>query len=64
MYVRNPRTEVVLSIATDREIASPRFAEVVRVRPRLWQHHLDVHDAGHLDEEVAGWLLEAYDRAG
>ena len=64
MYLRHPRTEVVLSLAMDREIRSPRFAEVVHPAPRTWQHHLDVRDAGDLDDEVARWLREAYDRAG
>jgi hypothetical protein len=64
MYLRHPRTEVVLSIATDRELASPRFAEVVHPAPRTWQHHLDVHDVGDIDDEVARWVREAYDRAG
>jgi hypothetical protein len=64
MYLRQPRTEVVLSIATDREIRSPRFAEVVHPAPGTWQHHLDVRDTRDLDDEVARWLREAYERAG
>ena len=64
MYVRRPRAEVVLSIAMDREIRSSRLAEVVHPTPRIWQHHLYVRDVDDVDDEVEGWLREAYDRAG
>jgi hypothetical protein len=26
-------------------------------------HHLEIHDAGDIDDEVIGWLREAADRA-
>jgi hypothetical protein len=63
-YLQRPRAEVVLSIALDRELASPRFKEVAHPAPRIWQHHLEISDAGELDDEVREWLRAAYAAAG
>lgn len=63
MYLGAPQSEVVLSIALDRELTSPRFKEVAHPSPRTWQHHLEIGDVTDLDAEVNAWLREAYDRA-
>lgn len=63
-YLSNPGTEVVLSIALDRRLGSERFKEVAHPSTRIWQHHLEIHDVSDIDHEVAGWLQEAYERAG
>ena len=55
---------LVLSVALDRELTSPRFKEVAHPAPRIWQHHLEVSDVADVDEEVRGWLRTAYDAAG
>jgi hypothetical protein len=59
-YLRRPQAEVVLSIALDRELTSPRFKEVVHPARTTWQHDLEVRDVTDLDDEVRGWLHEAY----
>lgn len=63
-YLAHPSAEVVLSVALGRHDASPRFTQVVHPSPAHWMHHLPVHDPADLDDEVAGWLREAFDRAG
>lgn len=63
MYLRAPQAEVVLSIALDRKLGSPRFKEVAHPSPHIWQHHLEIHDVADLDAEVHAWLCEAYERA-
>jgi Domain of unknown function (DUF5655) len=69
-WVWNPRrhlkTDVpaVLSIALPRLVDSDRFKEVVQPSPGVWMHHLELHTALELDDEVAGWLREAYAAAG
>lgn len=63
-YLRNPTAEVVLSISLGRLDESARFKEVVHPTPAHWMHHLEIHGLGDLDDEVAGWLREAADRAG
>jgi hypothetical protein len=58
-WLRHPTTETVLSVALGRHDRSPRFKEVVNPSSRVWMHHLEVHDVGDIDNEVAGWLREA-----
>jgi uncharacterized protein DUF5655 len=62
-YLRKPAAEVVLSIALGRHDPSPRFKEVVHPAPATWMHHLELHDADEVDDEVVGWLREAAERA-
>lgn len=62
-YVRRG-AEVVLSLALDREMPSPRWKEVAHPAASTWMHHLEVNAAAELDDEVAGWLAEAYRAAG
>lgn len=63
-YLAHPSAETVLSIALGRHDASPRFKEVVEPAPGQWMHHLEVASPAEVDDEVAGWLREAADRAG
>ena len=63
-YLRHPEAEVVLSLGLSRRVGSSRFKEVVHPARTTWVHHLEVHDVGDLDDEVAGWLREAADGAG
>jgi hypothetical protein len=47
-------------MALGRAYESPRFKEVVHPAPDIWMHHLEVRSLTDLDEEVAGWLREAF----
>jgi hypothetical protein len=62
-YLSKPTAEVVLSIALGRHAKSARFKEVAHTAPKQWLHHLEIHRLRDLDDEVAGWLREAADRA-
>lgn len=53
----------VLSIALPREVASPRWKEVVQPSARVWMHHLELRTPLEVDDEVRAWLVEAYDAA-
>lgn len=59
-WLRHPAADAVLSIALGRCIDSPRFKEVVHPTNSLWMHHLEVHELTDLDDEVTGWLAEAW----
>ena len=63
-YLNRPAAPVVLSIALGRALTSARFKEVAHPAPKVWMHHLELHTAEELDDEVAAWLREAADRAG
>ena len=54
----------VLSIALPHEVASDRFKAVVHPSTGVWMHHLELRAVGQVDDEVRGWLVEAYDAAG
>lgn len=62
-YLRSD-VPAVLSIALPREVESPRVKEVAHPSPRVWMHHIELREPYEVDEEVRGWLAEAYDRAG
>jgi hypothetical protein len=61
-YLRHPAADVVLSLALDERLASPRFKEVVHPGP--WMHHLEIHVLEDVDDEVLGWLDAAAAGAG
>jgi hypothetical protein len=63
-HLARPQAEVVLSIALDRKLTSPRFKEVAHPARRIWQHHLEVTDITDLDDEVRTWLQAAYEASG
>lgn len=52
-----------LTIHLARQLDSPRWKEVVEVRPGLWAHHLELRDSTDLDDEVAVWIRQACDDA-
>jgi len=62
-YVRND-APAVLSIALPRQVRSARWKDVVHPSPHTWMHHLELSSAAELDDEVRGWLQEAYDGSG
>lgn len=59
-WLKAPAAEVVLTIASDRRIPSPRWKEVVELRPDLVTHHLELHSVEDMDADVTAWLTEAY----
>lgn len=62
-YVDNP-VPAVLSIALPREVTSDRFKSVVHPSAKVWMHHLEIRDVSQIDDEIRGWLGEAYAHAG
>lgn len=55
---------LVLSIALPREVESERIKQVVHPSTSVWMHHLELHDAVEIDDQVVGWLAEAHASAG
>ena len=55
---------LVLSLSLPRRIRSRRWKEVVEPWPRRFMHHLELYDVDEVDDEVRGWLKEAWSEAG
>lgn len=62
-YVRS-EVPAVLSIALPIRLDSDRFKSVVHPAPKVWMHHLELTDAAQIDDQVLGWLSDAYASAG
>lgn len=62
-WLTRPAAEVVLSLALGRRDESPRFKDIVHPARDVWMHHLEVHGLDELDDEVRGWLREAWEHA-
>jgi len=63
-WLRAPNADVVLSVALDHRDDSGRWKQVAHPSPRIWMHHLELHDPADLDDQVREWLREAYLAAG
>lgn len=62
-YVANS-VPAVLSLALGRHVDSSRFKEVAHPSSSTWMHHLELGGPEDVDDEVRGWLTEAWERAG
>ena len=63
-WLTAPAAEVVLTITLDGGLDSPRWKEVVEVRPGLFTHHLELRSVDDIDDEVESWLSDAFSSAG
>jgi hypothetical protein len=43
-----------------RKLRNPRFKRIETMSPKCYVHHFKVEALSELDQEVAGWLCEAY----
>jgi hypothetical protein len=59
-WLTRPDAEIVLSVALPERRESARWKEVVHPSPRVWMHHLEIQALDDLDDEVDGWLREAW----
>ena len=58
-----PRTCLVVTMGLSYRLDSPRVAAASEPYPGRWTHHILVTEAGQIDEELMGWLREAWDFA-
>jgi hypothetical protein len=54
---------LVLTIVLHEVDSSPRWKEVYKVRPNLWNHHLEIHEVMEVDGEVLAWVDRAWEQA-
>ena len=43
------------------ELKSPRVAVTTEPYPNRWTHHIPVYSPEEVDEELMGWVKEAYE---
>ena len=60
---RDGLAPLVLTVDLHRRDGSPRWKSVVEPRSGRFTHHLEVFSAGDIDDEVLGWLREAWENA-
>ncbi len=59
-YLRGRVAPLVLTLAFRHRDASPRWKEIVEPVPGRFTHHLELYAAGDIDDEVRGWLQNAW----
>lgn len=55
-----PKEFVMVSFGLPGRVESPRVLAAVEAYPGRWTHHLAVTAAAEIDEELLGWIDEAY----
>jgi len=63
-YLRGKTAPLVLTLSFPNRDASPRWKEMVAPRPGRFTHHLELYSIADIDEEVHGWLRDAWATAG
>ena len=51
---------ILLSFGLEHPLASPRIWQATEPYPRRWTHHVPVYGKEELDDELFGWLEEAW----
>jgi hypothetical protein len=63
-YLHRSAAPLVLTVGLRRRDPSPRWKQVVEPAPGRFTHHLVLYATADLDDEVRGWLREAWEEAG
>ena len=56
-----PPAYIVVTFGLERRETSPRVAAPAEPYPNRWTHHVLIERPEELDEELMGWVKEAYD---
>lgn len=63
MYLGVADVPLVLTVGLRRRGGSPRWKQVVEPAPGRFTHHLELRAETDIDDEVRGWLREAWEAA-
>jgi hypothetical protein len=63
MYLHRKAAPLVLTVSLRSRDSSPRWKEIVEVRPGRFTHHLELYAPEEVDDAVRGWLQEAWQLA-
>jgi hypothetical protein len=63
-YLHRNSAPLVLTLGFRHKDPSPRWKEIVEPKPGRFTHHLEIYSTDDIDEQVRGWLQEAWIDAG
>lgn len=55
-----PNDYIVITLGLSRKLESPRIDVATEPYPHRWTHHILIADSSEIDEELMGWVREAY----
>lgn len=55
-----PPVYIVITFGLDHRLESPRIDAAVEASPQRWTHHVLVSDTSEIDDELMGWVQQAY----
>jgi hypothetical protein len=62
-YLRGRHAPLVLTLSFAKPDRSPRWKQIVEPAPGRFTHHLELHAPSEIDDQVRGWLQEAWEAA-
>ena len=60
-YLKGKTATLVLTLFLQKRVESPRWKEIVEPAPGRFTHHLELNDTADIDDEVRGWLRQAWE---
>ncbi|MDD1682651.1 MAG: DUF5655 domain-containing protein [Methanoregula sp.] len=57
---KQPKNSITLSFNLDRRVRHNRIKQAVEPYPGRWMHHVVIGQESDFDDDVRGWLREAY----
>jgi Domain of unknown function (DUF5655) len=63
LYLGPGHAPLVLTVGLKHRDPSPRWKQVVEPAPGRFTHHLELHAAKAIDDQVRAWLVEAWQAA-
>jgi hypothetical protein len=63
VYLHGRHAPLVLTVSFSRRESSPRWKEIVQPAAGHFTHHLELHSLSAIDDEVRGWLRQAWEQA-
>ena len=56
-----PAACLLVTFGLECKLDSPRIAVAVQPYPNRWTHHVVLSDESQIDDELMGWMRQAYD---
>lgn len=63
-YLHGKTAPLVLTLSFRFRHHSPRWKEIVEPTPGRFTHHIELFTTSDFDDEVRGWLRDAWEKAG